>query len=212
MINIETFVFNPFQENTYLLYDHTGECIIVDAGCELPGEREELEDFMDRHGLRPVKLINTHCHVDHILGLAYFAEKYELPFFMHAAEKGLLAHSIQQAEFFGLKMEPPPEPRGTLEEGRAVKFGESELEVIHIGGHSPGGVLFHCPGQRFLISGDVLFRDSIGRTDLPGGDYDSLVGGIRRKLLKLDPETRVYPGHGPPTTIGDEIRNNPFLK
>jgi hydroxyacylglutathione hydrolase len=212
MINIETFIFNPFRENTYLLYDHTGECIIVDAGCELQEEREELEGFIQEHGFRPVKLVNTHCHVDHILGLAYLAGKYHLPFFMHAAEKGLLSYSMQQADFFGLTMEVPPEPRGYLEEGKPVKFGESELEVIHIPGHSPGGILLHCPGQKFLISGDVLFLGSIGRTDLPGGDYESLVGGIRGKLLNLDPGTRVYPGHGPATTIGDEIENNPFLK
>ena len=212
MINIETFVFNPFQENTYLLYDHTGECTIVDAGCESQEEREELEAYLKEHGLRPVKLVNTHCHVDHVVGLSYLSGRFDLPLFIHPAEKTVLPHSIQQAEFFGLAMEVPPEPAGYLEEGDRVQFGESELEVIHIPGHSPGGILLHCPPQKFLIAGDVLFRQSIGRTDLPGGNYDSLVGGIREKLLRLDPGTRVFPGHGPGTTIGDEIANNPFLR
>lgn len=212
MINIETFVFNPFQENTYLLYDHTGECIIVDAGCKQQAERNKLTAYMEEHGFRPVKLVNTHCHVDHIMGVAYLARKFGLPFLIHPAEKSLLPHSMKQADFFGLSLEPPPEPQGFLNEGDVLGFGESELEVIHIPGHSPGSILLHCPGQKFLISGDVLFRESIGRTDLPGGDYESLVGGIREKLLPLDPATRVYPGHGPSTTIGDEKTRNPFLR
>ncbi len=212
MINIETFVFNPFQENTYLLYDHTGECIIVDAGCEQQAERELLVNHMDEHGFRPMKLVNTHCHVDHILGVAYLARKYGLPFLIHPAEKALLSHSRQQADFFGLSLEMPPEPRGFLNDGDVVSFGESHLQVIHVPGHSPGGILFHCPGQKFLLSGDVLFRESIGRTDLPGGDYESLVGGLRSKILPLDPVTRVFPGHGPSTTIGEEKKENPFLR
>lgn len=211
MINIETFVFNAFQENTYILYDHTGECIIIDAGCEEEPEKAELSEYLDEHGLKPVKLINTHCHVDHVLGVAYLAGKYGIPFFIHKEEKTLFAHSRSQAEIFGLNLEDPPEPEGYLADGDRVSFGESFLEVIHIPGHSPGGILFHSPDQKFLISGDVLFRLSIGRTDLPGGDYNSLVGGIKQKLLNLDPDTLVYPGHGPHTTIGEEKASNPFL-
>ena len=212
MINIETFVFNPFQENTYILYDHTGECLIVDAGCQDENEREELMDYFDEHGLRPVKLVNTHCHVDHILGVTYLAEKYKLPFLIHPEEKFLFSHSMSQADFFGLSLEQPPEPAGYLNDGDVLGFGESLLNVIHIPGHSPGGILFHSPGQKFVLSGDVLFRQSIGRTDLPGGDYDSLVNGIREKLMGLDPETLVYPGHGPHTSIGKENESNPFLR
>ncbi len=212
MINIETFVFNPFQENTYLLYDHSGECLIVDAGCQEDAEKEELVGYISEHGFRPVKLVNTHCHVDHVLGLKYLSEKYDIPFYMHEAERSLFKHSRDQAAFFGLKFEQPPEPSGYLEEGGELTFGESILRLIHIPGHSPGGVLLHSPEQKFLIAGDVLFRQSIGRTDLPGGDYDSLVNGIREKLFTLDPDTRVYPGHGPPTSIGEEMASNPFLQ
>jgi hydroxyacylglutathione hydrolase len=211
MINIETFVFNSFQENTYLLYDHTGECIIVDAGCHEEQEKDELTDYLDDQGLKPVKLVNTHCHVDHILGVAYLARKFDLPFIIHPEEKSLFSHSRSQAEFFGLSLEQPPEPKAFLNDGDVLSFGESTLNVIHIPGHSPGGILFHSSEQNFLISGDVLFRQSIGRTDLPGGDYDSLIGGIQTKLLGLEPETIVYPGHGPTTTIGEEKNTNPFL-
>jgi glyoxylase-like metal-dependent hydrolase (beta-lactamase superfamily II) len=211
MINIETFAFNSFQENTYLLYDHSGECIIVDAGCEDEAEREQLTAYIEEHGFRPVKLVNTHCHVDHILGVAYLAEKYKIPFFIHPEEKVLFTHSRSQADFFGLKLDTPPEPEDYLVDGDVLEFGESALKIIHVPGHSPGGILLHCPEQKFLISGDVLFLQSIGRTDLPGGDYNSLVGGIIEKLLILDPDTRVYPGHGPPTTIGEEKASNPFL-
>ena len=212
MINIETFIFNAFQENTYLLSDPSGECIIIDAGCEEPVEKEELAAYLEDHGLKPVKLVNTHCHVDHILGVAYLAKKYNLPFYFHAAEKALFAHSKNQADMFGLSLELPPEPAGFLNDGDQISFGESTLDVIHIPGHSPGGILIHDPAGKNLISGDVLFRDSIGRTDLPGGDYDSLIGGIKEKLFGLDPETVVYPGHGPTTTIGLEKESNPFLR
>ena len=211
MIKIETFVFNPFQENTYVLSDQTGECIIIDAGCEDPAEKEELAGHLEANGLKPVKLVNTHCHVDHILGVAYLAGKYSIPFYFHAGEKALFAHSRNQADMFGLSLELPPEPEGFLEDGDQLHFGESTLELIHIPGHSPGGILFHDPAGKNLISGDVLFHSSIGRTDLPGGDYHSLTAGIREKLWRLDPDTRVYPGHGPTTTIGYEKESNPFL-
>lgn len=211
MINIETFVFNPFQENTYILYDHTGECIIIDAGCQEQEEKEQLLDYIEDHGFKPVKLVNTHCHIDHILGVAFLSKKFDLPFYIHSREKLLLSESMKQADFFGLSLELPPEPGGFLNDGDVLRFGESSLELIHIPGHSPGGILLYSPEQKFILSGDVLFRGSIGRTDLPGGDYESLVNGIREKLLGLDPDTRVFPGHGPHTSIGTEKESNPFL-
>ncbi len=212
MIKIETFVFNPFQENTYVLSDPGGECIIIDAGCEDPAEKEELAAHLEENGLTPVKLVNTHCHVDHILGVAYLAEKYSIPFYFHSGEKALFAHSKNQADMFGLELELPPEPEGFLNDGDKIQFGESTVELIHIPGHSPGGILIHDPVGKNLISGDVLFQNSIGRTDLPGGDHNSLIDGIREKLWGLDPDTIVYPGHGPTTTIGYEKESNPFLK
>lgn len=212
MINIETFVFNPFQENTYILYDHTGECIIIDAGCQEQEEKDQLWDYIEEHGFKPVKLVNTHCHIDHILGVAFFSQKFDLPFYIHPREKSILSASMNQADLFGLSLELPPEPAGFLNDGDVLRFGESSLKLIHIPGHSPGGIVLYSPEQTFILSGDVLFRGSIGRTDLPGGDHDSLVNGIREKLLGLDPDTRVYPGHGPHTSIGEEMESNPFLR
>jgi glyoxylase-like metal-dependent hydrolase (beta-lactamase superfamily II) len=211
MINIETFVFNPFQENTYLLFDESGQCLIIDAGCETPREQDHLVNRLGELDLTPEKLVNTHCHVDHILGVAFLARKFNLPFLFHPDEQELFAHSRSQAEIFGLSLEMPPEPSGFLKDGDTLGFGQSTLEVIHIPGHSPGGILLHDPVGKILISGDVLFRGSIGRTDLPGGNYNSLVGGIRDRLLVLDPSTRVFPGHGPVTSIGEEKSINPFL-
>lgn len=212
MIKLETFVFNPFQENTYILYDQTGECIIVDAGCHEEEEENRLLDYIEKHEFTPVKIVNTHCHIDHILGVAFLSKKFDLPFYIHKDENPLLSASMNQADLFGLSLELPPEPEEFLRDSDLISFGESFLEVIHIPGHSPGGILLHSPEQKFILSGDVLFRRSIGRTDLPGGDYDSLVNGIREKLFGLDPDTRVYPGHGPHTSIGEEKESNPFLR
>ncbi len=212
MIKLETFVFNPFQENTYILYDQTRECIIVDAGCHDEEEENRLLDYIEKHEFTPVKIVNTHCHIDHILGVAFLSKKFDLPFYIHKDEHPLLSASMNQADLFGLSLELPPEPEEFLRDSDLISFGESSLEVIHIPGHSPGGILLHSPEQKFILSGDVLFRRSIGRTDLPGGDYDSLVNGIREKLFGLDPDTRVYPGHGPHTSIGEEKESNPFLR
>ncbi len=212
MITIKKLEFNPFRENTYLLYDNTGECLIVDPGCQDIEEQDQLLDFIEGNALKPVKMVNTHCHIDHILGTAFCKERFQLPYLIHPQEQPLLSYSVSQGEFFGLDVQPPPEPTDFVEEGDIITFGDSRLEVIHIPGHSPGGIVLLNKDQQCLFSGDVLFQGSIGRTDLPGGDYDSLIDSIREKLLVLDPDIRVYPGHGPDTTIGMEKRSNPFLQ
>jgi glyoxylase-like metal-dependent hydrolase (beta-lactamase superfamily II) len=211
MITIKRLEFNPFRENTYVVSDATGECLIIDPGCQEPEERDLLLAHFTQHGLKPVKIVNTHCHIDHILGVAFLHDQFKLPFLIHPREEPLLAASIAQGEFFGLEVQTPPEPTGFLNEGDKVPFGNSEFEVIHIPGHSPGGIVLLNREQHCLFSGDVLFQGSIGRTDLPGGDYDSLVNSIRQKLFILEPGTRVYPGHGPDTTIGIEKQSNPFF-
>jgi glyoxylase-like metal-dependent hydrolase (beta-lactamase superfamily II) len=211
MITIKRLEFNPFRENTYVISDDTGECVIVDPGCHEPEEQDLLQVLFKDNDLKPVKIVNTHCHIDHILGVAFLHDQYKLPFLIHPQEKPLLKASIAQGEFFGLEVQIPPEPSGFLNEGDKVTFGDSILEVIHIPGHSPGGIVLLNRDQQCLFSGDVLFQGSIGRTDLPGGDYDSLVNSIRQKLLILDPEIRVFPGHGPDTTIGIEKQSNPFF-
>ena len=212
MIKIKRFEFNPFRENTYVISDDTGECMIVDPGCQEPGEQDLLLAYFEKNHLKPVKIVNTHCHIDHVLGTAFLHDQFNLPFLIHPQEKPLLTASIAQGELFGLKVQTPPEPTEFLNEGDTVAFGESVFEIIHIPGHSPGGIVLFNKDQLCMFTGDVLFQGSIGRTDLPGGDYDSLVSSIRQKLLILDPEIRVYPGHGPDTTIGIENQSNPFFQ
>ena len=211
MITIKRFEFNPFGENTYILSDESLDCLIVDPGCQEKDEQDILLDYLEENHLKPVKMINTHCHIDHILGTAFLHHQFNLPFLVHPLEEPLLTASTAQGEFFGLEVQPPPKPSGFLNEGDSVSFGNSVMEVMHIPGHSPGGIVLLNREQKYLLTGDVLFQGSIGRTDLPGGDYDSLVSSIRQKLLVLDPETRVYPGHGPDTTIGIENQSNPFF-
>ena len=212
MISIKRFEFNPFRENTYVISDDTGECLILDPGCQEPEEQDLLLAYFKENHLKPVKIVNTHCHIDHILGTAFLNDQLKLPFLIHPLEKPLLTASIAQGEFFGLEVQTPPEPTDYLNEGDTVTFGNSMFEVIHIPGHSPGGIVLLNKEQQCMFTGDVLFQGSIGRTDLPGGDYDSLVNSIRQKLLILDPEIRVYPGHGPDTTIGIENQSNPFFQ
>lgn len=211
MIEIKKFTFNPIQENTYLLFDETRECIIVDAGCYFDDEKVELDNYISENNLKPVFLVNTHCHFDHLLGVNYCKYKYKLDFYIPEGENSLIDFAVAQGDLFGIPTEPVESADGVLKEGEKIKFGNSELEIIKANGHSPGGLVFHHPGQKFLLAGDVLFYGSIGRTDLPGGSFDELVNNIQTKLLVLPPETIVFCGHGPETTIGFEKDNNPFL-
>ncbi len=211
MTTIAGFTFNMFQENTYILYDETGECAIIDPGCFDKSEQNELIDFIASKNLKPVKLINTHCHVDHIMGNSFIHERFGLKPVMHKAEVQQLQAASMYAGMFGVKITPSPLPKEFIEEGDKVVFGKSELEVFFTPGHSPGEVCLFCRVEKFLVAGDVLFLQSIGRTDLPGGDYNTLIQSIRTKLFPLGDDVKVYSGHGPETTIGFERKNNPFL-
>ncbi len=211
MIQIKKFTFNPVQENTYVLYDETGECIIVDAGCYFDYEQKELSDFIAENQLKPVKLVNTHCHFDHIFGITYCRAKYNIPFVAHAEDLFLIEGIIASADRFGIPAEPVDAPDDYLKEGDVVEFGNSKLEVIHVPGHAPGHVVLYSKEQAFLMAGDVLFYGSIGRTDLPKGNHGQLISNIQQKLLILPEETKVYSGHGPETSIGFEKTSNPFL-
>jgi len=211
MISIKKFTFNPLQENTYVLFDETGECIIVDAGCYFSYEKEELTRFISENKLQPVKLINTHCHFDHILGVTFCRLTYGIPFFAHEDDEFLIDRAIAQGEVFGVPMEAVDRPDGWIGEGDQISFGKSSLEAIHAPGHAPGSLVFYHRGQGFILAGDVLFQGSIGRTDLPKGSYEQLIDHIKSKLLVLPDETVVYCGHGPETTIGAEKATNPFL-
>lgn len=212
MIQIEAFTFNPFQENTFVLYDETKECVIIDPGCYSDSEKSELADFIEKNELKPVHLLNTHCHIDHILGNKFISEKYGLLPQFNEKEVEILLATTAYGPSMGIHVDASPIPENYLDEGDIVKFGNSQLEIIFTPGHCPGEICFYHTGQKFVIGGDVLFYGSIGRTDLPGGDYASLINSIKTKLLPLGDDYVVYPGHGPETNIGLEKRQNPFLR
>lgn len=211
MITIKPFIFNPFQENTYVLSDETKECIIVDAGCSNAHEIRQLTDYIKSKELIPVKLFNTHGHIDHILGLAALSELYDLVPEIHEDEKNLTEQAHNQALMFGLSVSSFPTKYHFFSNGYVLTFGNATIELLHVPGHSRGSIALYSVSDRFVISGDVLFQNSIGRADLPGGDYNTLMNSIQAKLLVLDDEVLVFPGHGPFTTIGQERKHNPFL-
>jgi len=212
-MNVHTLPLNPWQVNTYILSDETGECVIIDPGCFSKEEQKQLTDFITEKELKPVRLIHTHLHLDHVFGTRFVAEKYNLKPEAHPDDEFFINITKDYALQFGVTLEEnPPQLENYLNDGDEVKFGNTVLKVIHIPGHSPGGITFYDKEGEILIAGDVLFRDSIGRTDLPGGDYDILINNIKTKLLILPEKTVVYPGHGPSTTIGYEKDSNPFLK
>ena len=211
MMQIARFTFNPFQENTYVLYDETLECVIIDPGCYEPEEKEELFNFIQTQTLKPVHLLNTHCHIDHVLVNKFVGEAFKLQPEIHELEEKLLDACLQYGQVYGIFMEASPAPITNLKEGVAIKFGNCTLEMIHAPGHSPGSICFWHKESDTLIGGDVLFSQSIGRTDLPGGDTETLLRSIREKLFILPRKTIVYPGHGPETSIEFEKANNPFL-
>ncbi len=211
MAEVHFFTFNPFQENTFVIQDSSGECIIVDPGCNSASEQAALSKHIESNGLKPVRLINTHCHIDHILGNAYVARTYGLPLEIHAGELPVLQSGEMVASMYGIPYEPSPAPEKFLQAGDRLTFGSTTLKVLFTPGHSPASICLYSENGYWLIGGDVLFYESIGRTDLPGGDYDTLIDSIRSVLLTLPDKVRVYPGHGPATTIGHERVYNPFL-
>lgn len=211
MIHIKAFTFSPISENTYVLYNNEGKAIIIDPGCYFPNEQETLKNFLTDNSLTPVYLLNTHCHLDHVFGNKWVHETYGLEPHLHPNEEAMLALAPVSGERWGLPFENYAGPLHFLNDGDTVFLGDTEIQVILAPGHSPGSICFYIPYQGDLMGGDVLFRGSIGRTDLPGGDSETLLHSIREKLWVLPDETVVYSGHGIKTTIGYEKRNNPFL-
>ncbi len=211
MITIKHFSFNPFSENTYILSDESGECVIIDPGCNISKEEEELKSYIETNNLKPVKLLNTHCHIDHVFGNQFVADTWKLGLEIHRDDLTVLESFPRVCEMYGFPATSQPEPATFLEEGQQIKFGSTTLEILFTPGHSPGSVSFYNEKEKFLISGDVLFQGSIGRTDLPGGSFETLEKSIREKLYVLPEDVKVYPGHGPHTTIGFEKKNNPFV-
>jgi hydroxyacylglutathione hydrolase len=211
MFQIKVFTFNPVQENTYLLYNEYKECIIIDPGCYFDHEKDELKSFINLNKLEPKILLNTHCHLDHVFGNKFISEEYKLTLKAHNLEKPILDMAPASGLMFNLPFDNYQGEIVYLKEGDIISLRDDELEVIHAPGHSPGSICFYCASQHFIIGGDVLFQNSIGRTDLPYGSHEDLVKNIKEKLFKLPEDVKVYSGHGPVTTIGNEMKDNPYL-
>ncbi len=210
-MQIKNFIFNPFQENTYLVYDDSKEVIIIDPGCFSAREESILVQFIEENGLKPVRLLNTHCHIDHILGNHFVSEKYKLKVEAHPTDEFLSKAAKNHGINYGIQIGEVPKIEIFLDEKDQITFGNSVLNIAHVPGHSPGSLVFYSQKEAFMIVGDVLFNDSIGRSDLPGGDYNQLITNIKNKLFPLGDNMIVYPGHGPSTSIGKERLSNPFL-
>jgi len=211
MITIKTFIFNDFQENTFLLFDETDECIIIDAGCYNKDELKEITDFIKTNKLKPILLLNTHFHIDHILGVSALKQKYNIPVLGNNNDNSILETAEEYGKQFGFDKPISFKIDKNINDGDIVRFGDSELKILSVPGHTPGHLAFYSQNDNFVIVGDVLFKGSIGRTDLPGGDLDLLYKSIKEKLLTLDGLTQVLPGHGYFTTISLEKKNNPFI-
>ena len=212
MITVKGFTFNPVQENTYILFNEQLVCGIIDPGCYFDAERKELVGFINEYKLSPNYLLNTHCHLDHVFGNQFIHDTYSLSLRLHSKEKIVLDYAPEAGRLWNLPFDPYKGPLLYIAENDIIKLGDDELKVLFTPGHSPGHVCFYCESQRFVIGGDVLFRMGIGRTDLPLGDTATLLRSIREKLFTLPDDVTVYPGHGQPTTIGFEKKNNPFLQ
>jgi glyoxylase-like metal-dependent hydrolase (beta-lactamase superfamily II) len=212
MTQFQAFEFNPFAENTYVLWDDSGECVLFDPGCYTQAERDTLQQFIASKNLRPVRLINTHCHVDHVFGNPFVAQTWGLGLEIHEGELPVLQHFEKVCQMYGIPFEgQQPLPANFIEAGETLTFGNSKLKVLFTPGHSPASISFYCEEAGFVLAGDVLFYESIGRTDLPGGDFDTLIRSIRTQLFTLPDETLVLSGHGPATTVRHEKEYNPFL-
>lgn len=212
MIQIQSFTFSPIQENTYVLYDESGECVIIDPGCYDEQERSTLAAFIEEKRLKPVRLLNTHCHLDHIFGNGFVSNKYNILPEFNKNDQRVFEAFAATCGLYGLNCDPSPPADKFLDEGDMIEFGNSSLEIVFTPGHSPGSITFYNREQKFMIAGDVLFYGSIGRTDLPGGSFEVLMNSIKTKLFPLGDDFKVYSGHGPETNIGFERKNNPFLK
>ena len=211
MLTVLTFAFNPLQENTYLVYNEEKRGCVIDPGCYFENEQSKLENVIKGLCLQPNFLLNTHCHLDHVFGNKWCYETFGTPLHIHKKEEPVLHLAPEFGKLWNMPFDKYTGPLRFLQEGDVVEIGQDKLHVLFTPGHAPGHVCFYCKEQHFVISGDTLFRGSIGRTDLPLGNHDTLIRSIRTQLLVLPDDTIVYPGHGGATTVGEEKRANPFL-
>ncbi len=212
MIQIKKFTFNGFQENTFILYDETKEAILIDPGNNTVAEDEELLSFIESNSLALQKVVLTHAHLDHVFGLSFIEAQFNLKALLHPGEEQVLEQAVNVAKMYGVPFRGQPTAGGFLTENDQLSFGNQTLEILFTPGHSPASICFYHEAQKLLIGGDVLFLQSIGRTDLPGGDFDTLIQSIKTQLFTLPDDVTVYPGHGPETSIGYEKSANPFLQ
>ncbi|MEP6684141.1 MAG: MBL fold metallo-hydrolase [Parafilimonas sp.] len=212
MIKVEYFTMNPLAENTYVLSNEKGDALIIDPGCYFTEEEKTLENYFKENNLKPVQLLNTHCHIDHVFGNNWAHKNYGLELYMHKDEQPVLAFTPSFGNMYGLSFINYNAAFHFLKEGDEIFLGNDKLKVLFTPGHSPASICFYCEAQNFVIGGDVLFYESVGRFDLPGGNEAQLYKSIKEKLYVLPDETIVYPGHGEPTTIGHEKKHNPFVR
>ncbi|MCW3805410.1 MBL fold metallo-hydrolase [Plebeiibacterium marinum] len=212
MLKVHTLIYSPWQENTYVVAAENGDCIIIDPGCLTAEEQQHLVTFLSQNSLTPKRLLNTHLHLDHVFGNRYVCERFNLGAEAHKGDEFWIEQTVPYAAQMGMQLDQnPPALKGYLEHNQEIEFGGTTIKVLHVPGHSPGGIVLYCEEDNFVIAGDVIFRESIGRADLPGGDFDTLINGIKEHLLSLPDDVVVYSGHGPSTTIGHERNHNPFF-
>ncbi len=211
MLKIKSFTFNPYQENTYLIFDDSKEAVVIDPGNYEAYENELISKFIDENKLQLKKIILTHCHIDHCLGNKYLNEKYGAELLIPFDERDLYKNVENIATLFGFANYSHLDENEYLKEKDKIEFGNIKLDVLFLPGHSPGHLAFYFKNDNLCFSGDVLFYNSIGRTDLPGGDHDTLINSIKNKLFLLNPNTIIYPGHGQKTILKNEMKDNPFL-
>ena len=211
-MQIKQFTFNPFQENTFIIYAENKEAIIIDPGFYEKSEQDIFFDFINKNKLNPTVLLNTHAHIDHVLGNNLVVSEFKIPYHLHALDLPVLESVKNYAHLYGFQSYlESPSPTNYLEEGKSIFLNNKEIKVLHTPGHSPGHVVFYLPEDNMVINGDVLFKGSFGRVDLPGGDLETLKKSIHEVMFSLPEETLVYCGHGPETTIGQEKRSNYIL-
>ncbi|NLJ43350.1 MAG: MBL fold metallo-hydrolase [Bacteroidales bacterium] len=210
-MEIYKLAFNPIDVNTWIVADSSGECAVIDCGCYDMDEFREFTDFLHEKNLKPVLLLNTHCHLDHIFGDIFMKGKYGLGAMCHRDDMFNRNQSVNHALMFGLRMETPPDPSGFIDDNMTFSFGTTEIKALHVPGHAPGSLAFYIEKENVVFTGDALFAGSIGRTDLPGGNYETIINSIKSRLFTLPPETIVFPGHGESTDVGTEMSSNPYF-
>ncbi len=212
MLEVVKFTFNPFQENTYIVFNEFNHAIIIDPGMYNASEQSFFIDYINQNQLKPKMLLNTHCHIDHIFSNRFISEQYNLPLQIHAKDLPTLQMGVTSAALYNLKYHQSVEPSVFLEENTFIELDNDKLKILFTPGHSSGSISFYCEQNAFVIAGDVLFKESIGRTDLPGGNFEVLSQSIKKELYSLADDTIVFSGHGNETTIGHEKLHNPFVR